>query len=129
MLNIGEIGAGGVGLSKTTAGTLLLDGVNAYTGNTNVTGGKLVVNDGTSGALTTSDVIVKSGGTIGGGGTLKSLTIQNGGHGAPGQPRLRAHRSRNGINPDAPHQRQINHQPAIANGAPGNAVPTTAYRN
>jgi autotransporter-associated beta strand protein len=37
-------GAAGGSLFKTGAGTLTLDGVNTYSGDTNVTGGKLVVN-------------------------------------------------------------------------------------
>jgi autotransporter-associated beta strand protein len=51
-MNIGEIGAGGVGLTKTTAGSLILDGTNNYTGNTNVNAGMLTLAG--TGSLTNS---------------------------------------------------------------------------
>ncbi len=72
-------GGGGGGLTKFGSGALTLTGSNTYTGPTTVTQGKLVVD----GSLA-SPVTVNSGGTLGGTGSLTSVTIYAGGNIAPG---------------------------------------------
>ena len=69
--------AGGVGLAKTTGGTVTLSQASTYTGATTVSAGTLLV----TGSLV-SDVSV-SGGLFGGGGTVGDLTLTGGTH-APG---------------------------------------------
>jgi len=69
---------GTTGLNKTTQGTLILAGANAYTGVTSVSAGKLQV-DGTVGK-----VIVYSGAMVGGRGSLGDTTVNSGGGFAPG---------------------------------------------
>jgi fibronectin-binding autotransporter adhesin len=73
----GSITGSGGGLTKTSAGTLTLSntGTYSYTGDTNVNAGTLVVN----GNISTSNVTVADGATIGGSGTVGALTIQSGG--------------------------------------------------
>ena len=66
---------------KNGSGTLSLTGSNAYTGSTTVSQGKLVVD----GWLTNSAVSV-SGGSLGGRGYLRSVTVNAGGTLAPGDP-------------------------------------------
>jgi autotransporter-associated beta strand protein len=61
---VGQINAG-AGLSKTTSGTLIVEGTNTYTGTTTVSAGTLLVN----GSLT-SPVVVQAGATLGGTGTI-----------------------------------------------------------
>ena len=60
--NVLEINGGGVGLTKTVAGTLIVDGVNAYTGNTNVNAGTLALAAG--GSITGSTTITVASGAI-----------------------------------------------------------------
>ena len=72
--------SGNGGLSKNSAGTLTLGGVNTYTGATTVGGGLLVVN----GSIESSAVTVQSGGTLGGSGTVGAVTVENGGTINPG---------------------------------------------
>ncbi|MEI8375853.1 MAG: autotransporter-associated beta strand repeat-containing protein [Planctomycetota bacterium] len=71
---------GSGGLTKIGTGGLTLSGSNTYNGATQINQGKLVVN----GCLTNSAVSVSSGGTLGGTGTLGSVTVASGGHLAPG---------------------------------------------
>ena len=68
------------GLTKLGTGALTLAGTNTYNGETTVSAGKLVVN----GSLTNSDVIVQSGATLGGAGTVLSLTGEAGSIVGPG---------------------------------------------
>jgi len=75
---ISEIG-GSRPLEKIGNGTLILTANNTYTGPTTVNAGALIVD----GALTNSAVTVNSGGTLGGVGSVRSLTI-NGGTLSPG---------------------------------------------
>jgi autotransporter-associated beta strand protein len=71
----------GINLTKLGSGTLTLtSNSHSYTGDTNVNEGTLVVN----GNISTSNVTVASGATIGGSGTVGALTIQSGGFVNPG---------------------------------------------
>ncbi len=66
-------------LTKVGTGTLTLSGTNTYTGLTTVNAGKLRV----SGSVA-SAVSVNNGGTLGGSGTTRSVTVNSGGIVAPG---------------------------------------------
>ena len=70
---------GGVALTKSGAGTVILAGTNTYAGPTTVSGGELRVN-----GSVTSAVTVNSGGAIGGSGTLGGGLALSGGTVMPG---------------------------------------------
>jgi autotransporter-associated beta strand protein len=79
--NVAEINNGGT-LTKSTSGTLILAGLNAYTGVTNVNDGKLLVNGTNSGA---GAVTVAANATLGGTGSIGgAVTVQTGGILSPG---------------------------------------------
>lgn len=66
-------------------GTLTLNGINTYTGETVVSGGKLIVGDDShAGASLAGAVTVNNGGALGGIGTIGALTVNAGGTAAPG---------------------------------------------
>jgi autotransporter-associated beta strand protein len=68
-------------ITKTGTGTWILAGTNTNTGQTNVNGGTLLIN----GVTGSGNVIVSSGGTLGGTGTVtSSVTVNAGGFLAPG---------------------------------------------
>jgi fibronectin-binding autotransporter adhesin len=68
-------------LSQVGSGTLILKGTSTYTGTTTVAAGTLQV----AGELGNTAVTVKNGATLAGQGTIAgSVTIQDGGHLAPG---------------------------------------------
>ncbi|NBP15452.1 hypothetical protein EBU95_13795 [bacterium] len=67
-------------LQKTGSGTLIFQGSNTYTGSTSVNGGTLLVN----GSLLSSNTIVSTGATLGGSGSLQTVTL-NGGTVSPGK--------------------------------------------
>lgn len=73
----------GVGrsLNKTTAGSVTLDAVNAYTGATTVSAGNLILNGSIA---SSSHTTVQTGGRLTGSGTTGNLTIASGGTLAPG---------------------------------------------
>ncbi|MBB4426562.1 autotransporter-associated beta strand protein [Bradyrhizobium sp. CIR48] len=73
--------AGQVGLIKQGLGTLILGGVNTYTGTTTVSAGTLSVNGSIASSLLTT---VNAGGTLGGTGTVGNTVINGGGALAPG---------------------------------------------
>jgi autotransporter-associated beta strand protein len=76
--NVATINGTG-GLTKTTVGTLIIEGTNGYTGPTAVSAGVLAVNGSLANTTTTVDAKLQGSGTIGG-----SVTIQSGGTLAPG---------------------------------------------
>ncbi|MBS0605299.1 MAG: autotransporter-associated beta strand repeat-containing protein, partial [Verrucomicrobia bacterium] len=59
-------------LTKQNAGTVILNGVNAFSGPTDVTGGTLIVN----GSLASSPMTVEAGATLGGTGTTGDVTLK-----------------------------------------------------
>lgn len=61
--------SGSGALTKTSAGTLVLDQANSYSGGTTVSGGTLLVNN-TSGSGTGTGSVSVNGGTLGGNGTI-----------------------------------------------------------
>src|SRR5262245_28639787 len=67
-------------LVKVGTGTLMLSGINTYTGATTVNAGTLIVN----GSIANSAVTVNAGATLAGVGTVGATTINNGGTFAPG---------------------------------------------
>jgi autotransporter-associated beta strand protein len=72
-----EYGQGIMGsgkLVKSGLGTLTLSGTNTYTGATTVSGGKLIVNS----LFNKSMITVQNGGTLGGTGSLKAVTLTAG---------------------------------------------------
>lgn len=71
----------GATLTKTTSGTLVLDGTNTYSGTTIVSAGKLVVNGNISTSVSTT---VANNATLAGTGTVGATTIQLGGILEPG---------------------------------------------
>ncbi|MGE8629275.1 autotransporter domain-containing protein [Achromobacter denitrificans] len=76
----GEAGGAGGSLVKTGTGTLMLSGVNTYTGSTTVQQGTLLVS---SASRVAGPVSVASGATLGGEGTVGSTTVAAGGILAP----------------------------------------------
>ena len=75
--------AGAGALTKTTAGTVVLNGANLYSGATVVSNGVLLVNGSLS---ADSSVTVDSGGTLGGTGMVHgALSVLSGGSVAPGE--------------------------------------------
>lgn len=70
--------------AKTGAGTVVVTGANTYTGATTVSGGTLLANNTTGFATGTGTVSINNGGTLGGSGTVKALTLGSGGILAPG---------------------------------------------
>jgi autotransporter-associated beta strand protein len=73
-------GLGGTASVAASAGTTIVEGVNGYTGATNINGGTLDV----VGSITTSSVNVNAGATATGAGTVPALTVNSGGTLAPG---------------------------------------------
>lgn len=77
--NVGQFNNGAV-LTKTTGGTLIIDGTNTYSGGTSVSAGTLLVNGSITGSVTTV-----TGTTLGGSGTIGgAVTIADGATLAPG---------------------------------------------
>ena len=73
--NVAEINNGG-SITKSGAGTLILDGSNAYTGGTTISVGTLLVN----GTAASSAMSISSGATLGGTGTVGgTVTLNSGG--------------------------------------------------
>ena len=78
----------GTGGLTNTAGALVLNGANAYTGTTQVQAGSLTVGDAAhAGASIGGDITVASGASLGGFGMVGgNLSVLAGGHLAPGNP-------------------------------------------
>ncbi|MGI2209107.1 Ig-like domain-containing protein [Shewanella baltica] len=77
----GIISGNGSGITKTGTGTFKLTGTNTYSGFTSALAGSLVVNGSISAS---SGVSVASGGTLGGTGSLPSVTVASGANLSPG---------------------------------------------
>ena len=71
---------GAISLVKEGSGTQTLGDTNTYTGTTTVNSGTLIINGNISTSLTT----IKSGGTLGGSGSVGGLSVEGGGTLAPG---------------------------------------------
>ncbi len=78
---IAQVMAGGGGVVKSGAGTLVVSGTNLYTGTTSVSAGTLTINGNQTAA--TGDVSVAAGATLSGTGTVGGATTISGTH-APG---------------------------------------------
>lgn len=72
--------SGGGGLVKEGASTVTIEGLNTFTGATDISAGKLIVN----GDISSSAVTVRSNAVLGGSGVVGSAVIENGGVIAPG---------------------------------------------
>ena len=72
---------GSGGLVKTGSGALTLNGANSYTGGTTISSGTLMVNGSLAAA---SPLAVNSGATLAGIGSVGGVTVNSGGHVAPG---------------------------------------------
>ena len=72
--------SGNGGMTKNSAGTLTLGGVNTYTGATTVADGKLVVD----GSIDNSTVTVDNGGTLAGSGSVGGIVLNVGSTISPG---------------------------------------------
>lgn len=89
---LGAIGDGGEGIGLRVAGTgsgaLVLSGANTYAGGTVVEGATLLVNNTLGSGTGSGDVTVRSGGALGGTGTIGGAlaTIEAGANLSPGVP-------------------------------------------
>jgi autotransporter-associated beta strand protein len=73
-------------LSKNLEGTLALTAANTYGGDTTINGGTLLANNTSGSATGTGNVFVNNTGTLGGTGSVSGLvTVNAGGHVAPGE--------------------------------------------
>jgi autotransporter-associated beta strand protein len=71
-------------LVKVGSGGLNLTGANTYTGGTTINAGVLLANNSTGSATGSGAVTINSGATLGGGGTVGAVTLNNGGIVSPG---------------------------------------------
>ncbi|WP_395736508.1 beta strand repeat-containing protein [Prosthecobacter sp.] len=77
---VGAILGGSVGLTKTTAGAVTLNGINTYTGATLLSAGDLTVN----GSIASSSLTTINGGTLMGTGNVGAIQLNSGGAINPG---------------------------------------------
>ncbi len=72
--NLGQLNGGGT-LTKTTAGLLVVEGTNSYTGTTQVNGGIVQVGSSGAGSIASGPVNVAGGATLAGSGTIGGATV------------------------------------------------------
>lgn len=83
--NVGAINGTG-GLTKTTTGTLIMEGTNSYTGDTNINAGTLLVRGSINGsAMTVNNTGILRGAQGLGTATTGAVTVSTGGTLAPGE--------------------------------------------
>jgi autotransporter-associated beta strand protein len=76
---------GGGDFNKLAPGTIVLNAASTYSGGTAIAGGRLLANNGTGSATGPGQVTVKSGGTLGGPGSVSGpVVVNSGGTLAPG---------------------------------------------
>ncbi len=81
----GTIGGAAGGVRKLGTGTMALAAANTYNGGTTVEAGTVLVNNTTGSGTGTGNVLVKTGATLGGTGSISgALTLENGATLAPG---------------------------------------------
>jgi len=74
---VNSVLGGNVGLQKTTTGTVILSGANNYTGDTEIYGGHLVVNNATGSGTGLGNVLIHSGGLLTGTGFIAGMVTNN----------------------------------------------------
>jgi autotransporter-associated beta strand protein len=111
--SIGEFGS--QGFVKDGSGTLVLDGINGYSGNTTVKQGTLAV----TGRSEQSGFIIQNGATLTGGGTVGPLRVESGGRLAPGGSPGTLNAGATTWEPNGIYDWEINQADGVAGSNPG----------